>query len=215
MPKRRETILVFSAHNDDFVLGAGGTIKNYVDEGKNVEVLIFSYGEKSHPWLKEDVVQKMRVKESEEASKILGCKVTFFDLKEFKFLEEYKNKGVEKKLLSMIESKKPSKIFTHSAEDPHPDHQAVNKITEAILNKVKKSPEVYIFSVWNPVSFKTQYPSLYVNISKTFKLKVKAMKTFQSQKVHVAYPFFLLMYRSVRDGLKIRKRFAEQFFRIK
>ena len=41
------------------------------------------------------------------------------------------------------------------------------------------------------------------------------MKTFQSQKVHVAYPFFLLMYRSVRDGLKIRKRFAEQFFRIK
>jgi len=76
-------------------------------------------------------------------------------------------------------------------------------------------PELYVYSVWNPVSFKTQFPSLYVDVTKTFFTKLKALKTFKSQKIHVAYPFFLLMYRAFKDGIKIRKRFGEHFFRIK
>jgi len=54
---RKESILVFSAHSDDFVIGAGGTIAKYVREGKKVQAIVFTYGEKSHPWLKGEVVQ--------------------------------------------------------------------------------------------------------------------------------------------------------------
>ena len=214
--KSKKTILVFSAHSDDFVIGAGGTIANYTQEGKKVVSVIMSYGEKSHPWLKKTVVQEMRSAETLEAGKLLKCKTIFFDLKEGKFLDEYKKNKIEKKCANLINSLKPEKIFTHSNEDPHPDHRATHKITLELLEKLSYKPEVYIYSVWNPVSFKTKYPSLYIDVTKNFGTKLKALKTFRSQTIHVAYPFFLLMFRAIRDGLKMKgARFAEKFFRIK
>ncbi|HIG92793.1 TPA: PIG-L family deacetylase [Candidatus Woesearchaeota archaeon] len=213
--KRKESVLVFSAHSDDFVIGAGGTIAQYAKEGRKVTAIVFSYGEQSHPWLQEAIVQKMRAKETLEASMLLGCETIFFDLREFHFQEDYRMKKVEKDLLAIINKERPTKIFTHSHEDPHPDHHAVHEITRSLLERMKYKPEVYIYSVWNPVSFKTLYPTLYVNISRHFGLKLKAMKTFRSQRIHVAYPFFLLLLRAVISGIKIRTTFAEKFFRIR
>jgi len=214
---KKETIIVFGAHSDDFVIGAGGTIAKSVQEGKKVISIVFSYGENSHPWLKEQIVQKIRSKEAFDASEVLGCETFFYGLKEMKFKEGYEKKDLETVFLKMINEEKPTKIFTHSNEDPHPDHQDVHQFTLQLFEKINfmPKPELYIYSVWNPVSFRTKYPALYVDISKTFFTKLKALKTFRSQRVHVAYPFFLLMFRAVKSGFKIRKRFGEKFFRIK
>jgi len=213
---KKETIVVCSAHSDDFVFGAGGTIAKYTQEGKKVIAIIFSYGEKSHPWLKESIVQKMRSKETLEAGKVLGCETIFFDLKEFHFREDYQNRNVEKQLLKILTKTKPTKIFTHSSEDPHPDHKAVCAMTMEIREKLEHKPELYIYSVWNPVSFKTQYPSFYVDISKTFGDKLNALKTFRSQKFHAVYPLFIpVLFRAIKDGFKLRKLFGEHFFRVK
>ena len=212
----KETIIVFSSHSDDFVIGAGGTIKKYTDEGKNIIAIVFSYGENSHPWLKEKIVQKMREDETFEACKILNCQTIFFDLKEMNFKKDYEKKGYQKDLLKILNNEKPTKIFTHSLDDPHPDHKAVHNITKQIYEKLKIKPELYVYSVWNPVSFKTRHPSLYINITKTFKDKLKALKTFKSQKIHVAYPLFLLLFRAIKEGMKLKgARFAEMFYRIK
>ncbi|MBI2146806.1 PIG-L family deacetylase [Candidatus Woesearchaeota archaeon] len=212
---RPESILVLSAHSDDFVLGAGGTIARYAQEGKKVYCVVFSYGEKSHPWLKEHVVQKMRAQEAFNASKVLGCKTTFLDLTEFKFRQQYdERKDLQALLLRLLEKTKPTKIFTHSPEDPHPDHKAVHEITRLLYEQLPRKPEVYIYSVWNPVSFRTTLPAFYVNISKTFSTKLKALKMFPSQRIHIIYPVFLLFYRAIKDGIKIKARFGEHFFRI-
>lgn len=213
--EKKETVLVLGSHSDDFVIGAGGTIANYTKEGKKVLSIVFSYGEKSHPWLKGNVVKKIRLKEALEASRLLGCQTIFFDLEEMKFYEDYKKKEVEKELLKIINRNKPTKIFTHSNEDPHPDHRAIHKITQELLKKVTFRPELYVYSIWNPVSIRTSWPALYIKISKTFSLKLKALKMFRSQKFHVAYPFFLLLFRAIKNGLKVRTLFAEKFYRIK
>ncbi|MEK6845367.1 MAG: PIG-L family deacetylase, partial [Nanoarchaeota archaeon] len=42
-----ETVVVFGAHSDDFVIGAGGTIAKYQQEGKKILAVVFSYGESS------------------------------------------------------------------------------------------------------------------------------------------------------------------------
>lgn len=217
-PKKKnskEVILVLSAHSDDFVLGAGGTIAAYAAQGKKVHCVVFSYGEKSHPWLKEHVVQKMRAKEAMDASSILGCKTTFLDLEEFKFLPQYQERpDIQEILQHIIKKCRPTKIFTHSPEDPHPDHKAVQQITQILYEQMHPKPEVYIYSVWNPVSFRTDLPAFYVNISKTFSTKLKALWKFPSQRLHIIYPVFLLFYRAVKDGIKIKARFGEHFFRI-
>lgn len=212
---KKETIIVLGAHSDDFVIGAGGTIAKYAQDGKKVISIVFSYGENSHPWLKQRIVQQMRSDETIEASKILNCKSYFYDLKEYKFLDEFKEKKLDKKLLALFNKEKPTKMFTHSFEDPHPDHRAVHKITLDLFNKLDQKPELYIYSIWNPISLKTKYPSLCIDTTKTFFLKLKALRTFRSQFVHVAYPFILLLIRDIKEGIGIKKRFAERFFRIR
>ncbi len=214
---RKEKILVFSAHSDDFVIGAGGTIAKYTQQRNKVLAIVFSYGELSHPWLKQKIVKKMRYKETIDAAKLLRCKSLFFDLREGKFLEGYRSSNLKEGLLQLVAKEKPTKIFTHSHEDPHPDHRAVHEITLEVFNELQlpEKPELYMYSIWNPVSFKTHYPSLYVDVSKTFSVKLKALWKFKSQKVHVLYPFFLLMYKAFKDGIKMRTRFGEHFFRIK
>ncbi len=215
--RKKETIFIFGAHSDDFVIGAGGTIADYAKEKKKVISIIFSYGEKTHPWLKTNVAKKMRSQEARKASKILGCKTIFFDLREMKFVKDYQEKELKTKLLKLIKEHKPSKIFTHSSEDPHPDHRAIHKITLELWEKLTgPRPEVYTYSIWNPVSFKTTYPVLIKNITKTFSLKLRALKLFPSQRFHAIYPLSLLIfYRAIKDGFKIKKRFAEKFYRIK
>ncbi len=212
---KKETIIVFSAHPDDFVIGAGGTIRNYLKEKKKVIAVVFSLGEKSHIWLKSKIIKNMRKKETLDASKITGGKVMFMDLGDQKIYSDYQAGNWERKLLTLLNQKKPIKIFTHSNEDPHPDHKAVHQITLELYEKMETKPELYIYSVWNPVSFKTEYPAFYVDITKSFSVKLKALGAFKSQKVHIIYPFFLLLVKAAWDGFKIRKRFAEKFFRIR
>lgn len=213
---KSEAILVFGAHSDDFVIGAGGTIAKYAKEKKKVISLVFSYGEKSHPWLKAKVAKKMRSEEAFQASRILGCRTSFFDLREFNFLKDYREKELEKKLTKLIEKQKPSKLFTHSPDDPHPDHLAVYKITLELWEKLPKPrPEVYAYSIWNPLALRTSHPVLYEDITSTFSLKIQALKAFKSQKLSVLSLSLPMFYRAVINGLKIRKRFAEKFNRIR
>ncbi len=226
----KENIIVLSAHSDDFVLGAGGTIANYAREGKRVHAIIFSYGEKSHPWMKKHLVKRMREREAREAGRILGCKVHFFDLEEFMFLETYKEKGADKELAAILARLRPAKIFTHSQEDIHlspglltgkDDHKAVHAITLEAVDSVLSSlpayaPEIYVYSIWNPVSMQSQFPALYVDISSTFRLKRQALKAFPSQRWNAIYPLMLLVFkRALLSGWRIRKRFAESFYRIR
>jgi len=208
-------MVVFGAHSDDFVIGAGATIAKYSQEGVHVTSIVFSYGEKSHPWLQEAVIKKMRAHEALEASTILGCKTYIYNLKELHFMEEYTEKYVDDAIHKLLMKIKPTKIFTHSPEDPHPDHKAAYNLTMDIIKKLSWKPEVYIYSIWNPVSFKTDYPSLYIDVSKTFSLKLKALKTFRSQRFHAIYPLLILVFkRALVCGIKIRKIFAERFYKI-
>jgi len=212
---KKESIFVFGAHSDDFVIGAGGTIAKYVQEKKKVISVVFSYGAKANPWLKEKVAEEMRSAECFKASKLLGCKTIFYDLKDFNFQEDYQKKKLEPQLLTLIKKHQPTKIFTHSNQDPHPDHRAVHHITLELLKKIKYKPEVYIYSIWNPVSFRIKYPSLIEDISQTFTKKIKALELFSSQRFQAIYPLSLLIFfRAIKNGLKIRKRFGEKFYRI-
>ncbi|MBI2151229.1 PIG-L family deacetylase [Candidatus Woesearchaeota archaeon] len=218
-----ENIVVLSAHSDDYVLGVGGAIAKYVQEGKKVYAIVFCSGEMSHPWMKEKIIKKLRWEEALGASKLLGCETLALNLKETKVEDTFKKNKCENKLLQFLKNKKPSKIFTHSLEDYHPDHKAVNRITMRLVDKLKNKnsqntnaskPEVYIYSIWNPVSLHTSYPALYVDISKYIPAKVKALRAFRSQQLHIFGPLFLLTFRNFFDGLKIRTKAAEKFFRV-
>ncbi|MBS1266433.1 MAG: Diacetylchitobiose deacetylase [Candidatus Woesearchaeota archaeon] len=210
-----ENIIVIAAHPDDAVLGVGGTIAKYIQQGKNVTVIRFSYGEKSHQWLKKHVTKKMRKKEAESAKEILGFKKSIYlGLEEGKFKQEAKK--IKTKLKKIIKKQKPSKIFTHNLQDPHKDHQAVCNIVLEIVDNIKIQTEVYMFDIWNILNFKRiPYPRLYIDISDTFKTKTQAIKCYSSQWASLIFLLGSIYSKALIYGFSHQVKFAERFFKIR
>ncbi len=217
MAKTKQTILVFCAHSDDQILGPGATLAKYSEQGKKVYTVIFSYGEQALAWLKPKLAIKTRVDEAKKADKVIGGSgIKFLGLKEGKFLQEAEEKKIKKQIQKIIVSKKPVKIFTHSPEDPHPDHRAVYGAVIDALDGINCKCNVFTFDIWNPfVLRKKHLPRLYEDVSETFPKKIKALKLFESQKASLFALFWSVYVRAVVHGFHIHKRFAERFFKVR
>ena len=216
----KKNIFIIGAHPDDEIFGAGGTIAKYSSQGKKVFSIIMSYGEASHPWLKRKIIVKTRVKEALKAERMVGVyKSFFFGLKEGSFDISAKRRDVRERLKTLIEKFKPYMILTHSVDDWHPDHVATVKLVLDVYPMLKQSvnPQIYCFdNIWSPISFKkSNYAKLFVDITPFFNKKLKALKCFKSQKSTMISLYWSVYVRAFLNGLKIRKRYAEIFYRIK
>ncbi len=215
---KQEAVLFLCAHNDDQLIGAGGTIAKYAKEGKKVVSVIFSFGESSNP-LEQDIhTRKTRVKESKQAQKLLGeDELYYLGLTEMKFNTQIKEKNIHDKIENIIKRIKPSKIFTHSIDDPHPDHKAVYNFTLKLIDELEYKGEVYSFNVWNYFLNirRRDSPKLVVDISDTFKKKVEAFKKHRSQWVTKLTHVFNIYYQAYVYGLNNHVKYAEVFYKVK
>jgi len=213
--KSRENIVVICAHPDDQVFGAGGTIAKYAAEEKNVYTIVFSYGESSHPWLKKRVTAEMRKKECIEANKVLGGKKpVFLGMDETKFKED--SESAKQAIIRFLKSKKPSKVFTHSIDDPHPDHKAVYDIVMETAESSGTKADVYVFDVWNPVNLRKRHaPKMYVNTTATFGKKIEALNCFKSQIISLIALITSVYAGAFLNGLHSGTMLAEVFYKAK
>jgi LmbE family N-acetylglucosaminyl deacetylase len=210
---KKENILIICAHSDDHILGVGGTIARYAHEGKKVHVIILSYGEKTHLWLQPRFAKELRERETRHADQIVGCKSTFFNLTEGKFKEGYPE--IKQDLIKILKKEKPTKIFTHTNEDPHPDHKTTHRITFDILKTTRQKPELYLFSIWNPFSLKKSHaPRMYVDTTNTYSQKIAAIKHFRSQRPALVLLLWGIFARELKNGLHIGTKLAESFYRV-
>jgi len=212
----QKTILALVAHNDDQVIGAGGTLAKYARMGKRVRTIIFSFGEGSHPHLKREVIIKTRVQESLKADKIMGGKgIAYLGLKEGCFQDEFRKKNIYKKIFDIIKFENPELIFTHSLDDPHPDHRAVYSLVYGLWKQKKIPCEVFSFEIWNPLRLrKRNVPKLIVDISDTFETKIRAVMAHKSQKMAIGMLFWNIWLKAKWYGLKTGYKYAEIFHRV-
>jgi N-acetylglucosamine malate deacetylase 1 len=214
----QETVLFLCAHNDDQLLGAGGTIAKWSKEGKKIVTIIFSFGEQSHPLQQDIVTRKTRVKESKKAAKVLGEEELYYiGLKETRFSKEIEERNIHEKLANMIQRIKPQKIFTHSMDDPHPDHRAVYRFTLELIDEIKYGGEVYSFNIWNFfLNFRRRdLPKLVVDITDTFKKKVEAFRIHKSQGMTILVHMWHVYFQAIMHGFDSHVKYAEVFYKIK
>lgn len=206
--------MILCAHSDDEAAGMGGTICKYVDLGKEIVKIIFSFGEMSHPHLQEKITKKTRFKETEEISKKFGIKKTLFlGLRDAKVKEEIEEKKVKEKLKNIIKEYQPRAIYIPSSTDIHKDHRAVHDVTIETLDELKYKCDVYAFEVWNIAE--ENMPHVYEDITNYFKKKIEMMKAFKSQK-HFMYPLLIpAHFRARKYGRKSGCKYAEKFYKIR
>jgi LmbE family N-acetylglucosaminyl deacetylase len=224
--KSKGSVLVICAHSDDQIIGLGGTIAKYAKEGFDVHTIVLSFGEKVKPHLRREIISKTRIKESQRADKIIGGKgVIFIGLKENHFEEDFDNRGIADNFKKIIAGLKPIKIFTHSVDDAHPDHRAAFRVVLKIYNQMKLKSDLYTFEIWHLINIKKRdKPKLVIDISDTFKTKIKALKAFKSQ-INLStfynylvlnnFMFFLMYIKDMLNGIKYNTKYAEVFYKVK
>ena len=211
------SVLIVCAHSDDQIFGPGGAVAKYAKEGKKVHTIIFSYGEQSLPLQKKEYTIRARVKEALDVDKYLGGDgVTFLGLEETKFSEQFKSRKMYPKLRRLILKYNPSIIFTHSVDDPMPDHRALNKLLLETVDRMRYKCDVYMFDVWNLFNFKHRhYVKIFVDVSDTFDMKVKALKMFTSQQRSLFMLMWSVYLRAWLGGKEIKVKYAEVFYKIR
>lgn len=218
MFKAPERVLIFAAHPDDELIGAGGTICRLHSEGCKVRVILFSRGgggiaAKDGAPYEENIIERVRSREAEEVASYLG-----FEHEILEIPEVIDRRSVVRKLVAELRGFKPDVVFTHSPQDRHHLHRAVSECsTEACWQSMTRSYGdlgepwrvgiVYFFEVFDLFP----NPSLIVDITSTFDMKIKAMKLYRSQ-IRV-FPNILKYLRALAQvrGYLIDRPYAEAF----
>ena len=186
-----QEILVIVAHPDDAELSAGGSIARWTSEGANVRTVVCTNGDKG---TKDDIspfdLAKIREAEQLEASRILSVKETIFLRHRDGELED--TRAFRNQIAFLIRHFKPDTILTH---DPwrthyqHPDHQAIGHATFKAVVYARDQhflPELTYAGIKahhtnNLLYLNTREPNFFVDISKTFDTKVRAVCAHKCQ----------------------------------
>ena len=185
----KNKILVIVAHPDDEVLGCGGTIIKHSQNGDSIDLIVMSNGEDARI-NKKDIHKKIKQRYNalEKSSKILGINNIYkFDLPDNKF-DSLPLLEIVQKIEPLIIKLKPDIIYTHYFNDLNIDHSCVSKAINTICRPsfLKKMPnKIYSFEILSNTELNfldNQFkPNYFVNIKKTFNLKLKAMKQYKQE----------------------------------
>ncbi|MEW6652167.1 MAG: bacillithiol biosynthesis deacetylase BshB1 [Bacteroidota bacterium] len=220
-------ILVFAAHPDDAELSMGGTIAKLSKLGFKVGVIDLTKGE-----LGTRGTEETRKIEAEKASKILSLSHRDnLGLKDgsIKFNDDYLQQVIVK-----IRKHQPALLFAPYFNDRHPDHIGASQLVKEAfffsgLHKIETEDSSHpqipyrpqkLFYYMQTYEFK---PSFIFDISETFKTKMQAVLTYDTQFHHpdskepetfISQPIFIqfIEARAKYFGFKIGKQYGEPFF---
>lgn len=174
-------LLIIAPHNDDEILGCGGTMAKYSAEGHEVYVCEVTKG--TH-------FDQLKT-EAQKAHMILGVKKSFFLELPVNELRNLKQSILNDKLKTVIDEVNPDNVFIPHLGDMHSDHNEVAKSALVALRPVSsKVKKIYAYETLSETGWTRQTPentfcpNVYVDITKYINKKLKAMEAFNSQ-LHV------------------------------
>lgn len=185
-------VLVFAPHADDEVLGCGGTIARYVDEGAEVHVCIVT---NLYPPIGDNTKAKENgwpinlYPETMAAKEALGVKDYHFLLFPAVVLETVPRYELNGKIQELINAIEPDIVFMPHFGDMQKDHTLTSEaVMVAVRPKGKHIVQtVYAYETlseteWNiPHSKNAFIPNVYVDISRYINKKLRAMSCYKSQ----------------------------------
>jgi len=195
---RKQRLLVITPHADDEVFGCAGTIAKVKDLGGKVYVMLFSVGDLKQYYAKsKNGIIKETTREKEFTSTMEFLKVDGYEII---FKDAYKHLRLDsvprRDLIAVIEEKgrlslgkiKPTIVAIPSISY-NQDHEAVFRAgftaCRPHLPSVRSFPRIVLAydsptHFWN-VEREKFHPNFYVDISKYFNIKLKALKMHKSQ----------------------------------
>lgn len=210
--------LVICAHDDDEVIGPGGTIRKLANAGVEVTTLIMCTGNEGYITLADkDAIVRRRVGERGDAQRVLGTAQC--SAHEFRDFENLDSERVYREIMAAVRKTRPQLVFTHLPAD-YMAHRTLARVApEAVwqagwvcsldLGDPWQVRSLYQFSIIEPIA----KPSHLVDITDTFQAKLDAMHAYASQHDVVAGILGQIEGRARLYGAMIGVPYAEAFMR--
>ena len=232
MRTEEESVLIISAHAADFVWRAGGAAALYASRRRRVRVLCLSYGERGEseklwkePGMTLDRVKAVRRQEAENAARILGAEIRFFDAGDYPLV---RTAELVSELVGEFRQVQPAVVLTHSFADPYNgDHTEANRMAldarvyaqaAGYPSDLKKlgTPPVFLFEPHQTemCDFK---PDMLLDITPVFDLKRRAMECMGAQEYLWEYYTEVARRRgaqAVRNSGNGEIKYAEAYQRV-
>lgn len=159
-------ILAIGAHPDDIEYGCYGTLRKHLDKGANIYYLVLTLGgDSGNP----------KVRKREQVKTSLGP-VIFGGLTSA-FLSNNSGRESISLIEQQIEKRNPDIIFTHSFNDRHQDHKAVNSATISACRFFQG--KLFFYEGYS--SLKLFKPNCISKIDGYFLEKINTIERFTSQ----------------------------------
>ena len=218
MKKSDQRVLAICAHDDDEVIGVGGTLRALANTGAEVTTVIFATGNEGYQRLEErETIVERRVRERDRVGPILGTKrYITHDYPDFANLD---CEDVYRKVMQAVREVRPHVVFSHLPTD-YLAHRTLSKLVpEAVwqaswlcsleLGQPWQVNRLYLFPILELVA----KPSHVVDITETFGAKLNAMRAYESQ--HEVVPDILdqIEAKARVYGSLIGAKYGEAFIR--
>lgn len=159
-------VLAIGAHPDDLEIGCFATLAKHYLEGDEIFGAMITNGE-----LGGDV--GIRRQEQEATAKEIDMKLIYGNFPDGDVRE---NASLVTFLDNIIKKNEIDIVYTHSQNDRHQDHRA---IARASLSASRTVRELYCYEDLSLIS--SFNPQLFVDVTKTFHVKISALKKYKSQ----------------------------------
>lgn len=186
-------ILIIAPHPDDEVLGCEGTIVKHNLSGDEVHLCIVT---KAYPpeWSEDEI--KERKEEVLRVNQILGIRKThFLDFPTVK-LDTVPHKELDEAITRVANEVQPEVVYIPHRGDVNKDHRLV---FDAAMVAVKPKPgsairkvlsyEILSETEWGAPFVENAFiPNVYVDISETLEIKLKAMSEYKLELKEFPHP---------------------------
>lgn len=211
-------VLVFAPHNDDEVLGVGGTIAKYAAQGHEVFICEVT---------KSNTDEEINEERSEAlaAHQLLGVKETIFLDFPIVTLRETPLVKINAEFLKVVEDIRPNIAFIPHKGDMHMDHTVVCHSAMVALRPINgiKVKNIYTYETlseteWNLPTVDNAYmPNVWSDISNFIDIKKEAMNCYQSQLKQPPHPRTLEIIEALAKlrGSTVGVPFAESFMLVR
>lgn len=206
---KEKNVLVLAPHPDDDIIGCGGTLNMYRQNGATITVVYMTDGRKGKPAYDydEDTLVSERREEARKAAAIIGIdKLLFLDNRDSELSATPKTILRISDILSEV---KPEAVFLPFLLDNHMDHKATNDIFVMASREYNSNILCYGYEIWTPITT----PNYIVDITEDIETKKRALAQHRSQLILcplIDASLSLSRYRCILHSLK--DGYAEAFF---
>ena len=218
-----KNVIVISAHPDDEILGAGGTLLKHKSKGDNLAWIIVTSMTEKQGFSKDKIVE--REKEIKKVSQMVGFSNVYRLNYPVVTLNSDSMNDMVPEFSSIFLEFKPEIIYVMNRSDAHSDHRytfnSVMSCTKSFRYPFIK--KILMYECISETEFAPQLhekvfiPNYFVDISEFFKRKLKIMQVYDSELGEHPFP------RSERNiealatfrGASVGVEYAESFQIIK